>query len=366
LSKRHDRRGIVCAGLYASGSTWTFNVAASLLHPKRDGHVVRLYVDELDEVTRHKIERADDFILKTHCPGHTLKMLCLTEPVFLITTIRDPRDAVVSLISRFKRDFATALEEVAQSANRVMCLHERCKTLTLKYEDGFVGEAGVNAIATWLGISPLAAEVRSITRRLSAGAVASRIDELVARGVLTGQNPAIEWEDETQWHPNHIGDGRVGKYRDALTERQIDEIAYRTDPFCLTFGYPGCRIGSLVPPQISDRGPHGCVDHFTGPDLLGGWAMTGGGKRAVVVLRRNDVTIARAMANRFRPDLPGDGCFGFQLRIPVPPDGGNRFNDTMIAIEGDNAELNRLDMALSMQSAQNDAVAQEGPPCGAA
>ena len=44
-----------------------------------------------------------------------------------------------------------------------------------------------------------------------------------AAGFYQHQGEAV-WDRETHWHANHVGDGKVGKWRDALTPAQAEDI----------------------------------------------------------------------------------------------------------------------------------------------
>jgi hypothetical protein len=47
----------------------------------------------------------------------------------------------------------------------------------------------------------------------------------------------IERLIEGQWHRDHIGDGRIKKYRDLLTKEQSDRVVEQTKGFIEYFGY---------------------------------------------------------------------------------------------------------------------------------
>lgn len=230
-------RGVICAGIYASGSTWAFNITAILIRLKGYRHIARVYVDTLDDRSLESARSADALVVKTHSPDAAFRALLHTWALPVVLTVRDPRDAVVSMMERFGRDFRLALDEVCRSTASILQLYRQSTAVVLRYEDRPTGEAGVAAIATFLDIRVSDAQRRTMARLLSTSSVNRRINALLERGVFTGSNPAAEWEPHTQWHPRHIGDGRVDKYRAALSRFEIGEVASRTRAFCEAFGY---------------------------------------------------------------------------------------------------------------------------------
>jgi hypothetical protein len=233
-------RGVLCAGRYGSGSTWAFNAATKVLCTRPSYRVVSLYADRLEAEVRAAIDGSDSFVLKTHLPDGCVRALGgVGTGVATIVTTRDPRDAVASMMMRFRRDFAAALDHVRLSADHIVQLAKLHRPLVLPYEAGFIGSRGLTAIAGLLGVSLPEDTAHRIACELSAPAVARHVSELLARGVFTGINPTGEWETGTHWHPFHVGDGRIGKFRDLLSADEIRCVLAQTEPFCLAFGYGG-------------------------------------------------------------------------------------------------------------------------------
>jgi hypothetical protein len=231
-------QGVICAGLFGSASTWTFNVATEILRRRKGCRLVSLYADSLDDAARKAVDLADCFVLKTHVPDRSVSDLGgVGKAVATVLATRDPRDAVASLMTRFRHDFATALGQVRASADRMARLVGLHAPLVLKYETGFTGKRGVAAIAGHLGVALPPSAMQRIARKLSAAAVARHVSDLLERGVVSGTNPAMEWEADTHWHPFHIGDGRIGKFRDVLSANEIRDVLAQTEAFCLAFGY---------------------------------------------------------------------------------------------------------------------------------
>lgn len=313
----------MCAGLYGSGSTWAFNAVMQVLRQRPRAMVTSCYADTVGNLAAdmNASEQFTASVIKTHLPDLSLVELASRETTSVILSVRDPRDAVVSMMSRFKRSFLESLHQVEQSANRLLYVREHSDALVLKYEDVLLDEESVRLIASFLNTHVPRNLQQRIAHDLSAPVVARHVLTLVERGILKGIEPGQEWEAGTHWHPFHVGDGRVGKYSDMLTNPEIDTVLYRTAPFCRAFGYGHCRSGNQITEIEHAQTPaEGWADSFIAPDLILGWARSGVGGRARVFARHNENVLAQAVANQYRPDLDGlqDGCLGYHLRLGAP------------------------------------------------
>jgi hypothetical protein len=342
-------RGVGCVGLYSSASTWAFNVTASLLRLADGGGVVPFYGDDIDEIALRKIERSNSFVLKSHLPGPSVRALCEIGRLPVLLTVRDPRDAVVSLMQRFGQDFGAALDRVERSANLVLHLSERIEPLVLRYEDGFAGLDGITSIATHLGFALSASDRQKINDGLSPDAVAQRLQDLQTCGIFEGGNAAEQWEASTQWHPSHIGDGRIGKYRDLLTTTESEKVAYATRPFFMAFGYGTNRSEHPeLPPasgSIAEPSMEGWIDHFVPPDLVSGWArLLGSSRRLELQAHHEGQVVGRTLADLRRADLTGfgDSDVGFQLRLSMPVTLGELIGSVAICATGNGSEFGRI------------------------
>lgn len=224
---------VVCSGLFRSGSTWLFNVVRKLLVDGfqslfSDGAGCSILSDGQSRTIIVKCHKPEWSLLevvgRTHCP--------------VLLTIRDPRDAVVSLMSFRKLDFGEALEVIGSSADRLLDIKESA-TLTLKYEDRFFDSPdSIAVIGKALGVSLSHEQCAAYCQDFTREAVDEQIRRLHGAGILRDDAGAAEaFDPETHWHAGHIGDGRVGKFRDQLTAKQIGSVVQRTLGFCERFGY---------------------------------------------------------------------------------------------------------------------------------
>ena len=233
-------RVVVTQGLYGSASTWVFNVARELyLAAFGADSVLALYSDSLTKVLGHPDLRGRRVVWKMHRgePDFT-GFVELAYPAVLLS-VRDPRDAVLSLIERFKVAPQTALAAIDACCSRLLPLAERGFPV-LRYEDGYFAKPEtVAAIAAHLRLpADAAAQGRIFTAyesdavRAAAASVASLPPER-----LEGDAAVDLYDSVTQIHRNHIGDQRVGKWRSRIAAEDQPRLTDHFAPFLRRFGY---------------------------------------------------------------------------------------------------------------------------------
>ncbi len=236
MKKIPAARVILCAGVKSSGSTWLFNVAIRIL--KETGvKPAAFYADNL-VMFPEGAGRASHLVIKTHEPSKALLLVAELGrgPVFL--TIRDPRDAIASLMLRFGHSFEGALKDVAGEAARMVELSRLIAMPTLRYEDAFFDkQATVGRIAARIGVRLSATAAKRIHTALSRECVARDIAALTAKGRFGADAHPDNFDPATHWHPGHVGDARVGKFESVLTRAQQGEVAAATRDYCRLFGY---------------------------------------------------------------------------------------------------------------------------------
>jgi hypothetical protein len=243
-----DPRIAICLGLYSSGSTWVFNVIRQIWQAEAKAGAFRsLYLDSEMDLPLDIFD-ASYIALKTHkppdLPTDSLMRLVAICRGPVIVSIRDPRDAVASLMQRFGMPFDRALDSVAASAQSIMKVAGTRTIFLLRYEDGFVGSAGAfDAIAAQIGATPSSRLKRSILHRLTPDAVSRQVELLSEAGVISEERP---WDPQTHWHRGHVGDGRVGKYGDILSDTRQRFVLWRTASFCQRFGYVASAEGDAA------------------------------------------------------------------------------------------------------------------------
>lgn len=236
----HNPRLIMTIGLYSSASTWLFNVVRELMIARHGAaRVHAFYSDEVATVLADRQVLGRYAVWKMHFGEPAWDVFAqLTDPTVLLS-VRDPRDAILSLVNRFNTPLEPAAKAVARCCNRAMqCAHAGCPVL--RYEDRFFADAGVvGAIAEHIGADVDAGARERIFARYTTDAVralAAEVEALPAERVKG--DPAIDLYDEvTQIHRGHIGDASVGKWRRQLTAEQQQAISARFAPFLQQFGY---------------------------------------------------------------------------------------------------------------------------------
>lgn len=239
-----DAEIVVCLGLPRSGSTWLYNVARELLGRRYpEGPIACGFSDDFTAPQSKGPRPVRCFLIKAHNPNARFRALLNSTGVRLLMSIRDPRDAVVSLMQSFRLPFRDAAGAVYSSA-RALAQTAQCRPgLLLRYEDGFPNHvATVQRIGEALGCTDEAPVLRKIHEELSAARVSERVRELGRRGAFRPAPAFATWDPQTQWHPDHLGDGRVGKFTECLTTAQIRRLEQHFAFFMAQFSY-GCPEG---------------------------------------------------------------------------------------------------------------------------
>jgi hypothetical protein len=222
-----------CVGMYASGSTWAYNVMrgiAACLHPGRPvrGRFVNTLAD---------LEGLDDeaavHVVKTHdLPGDVAAELA-RRVRRVVVTIRDPRDAVTSLMLYQRFGFAPALDWVGRSARFAEAMIADPRSLLLRFEDEYTtAPATLDKIAQWFGGALPVGE----RDRLFAHHDRAAVEALIAT-FGQGHNDSAG-DAETQWHRHHAGrSGEVGRWRRMLRPEQAAAVENELREWLQRFGY---------------------------------------------------------------------------------------------------------------------------------
>ena len=231
-------RIVFCAGLYGSGSTWIFNVTRQLFQTVLGAATSQLYLDEVGEIEEAALRSDDYLVLKSHRPSPAVRALTRMGNTPILLSVRDPRDAIVSQMTRFELLFEEALEGVKESAAALLPLREHPNMLLLRYETGFTREPNtLTMIGRQIGVTVHQTDRDALFAAHTPEAVTATIDKLEKRGVFGDASPANAWDPDTHWHPFHVGDGRVGKWSGYLSPRELAEVAKVTAAYCDAFDY---------------------------------------------------------------------------------------------------------------------------------
>jgi hypothetical protein len=213
---------VVTLGVPGSASTWIFNVCRELL--SADGTVAAGFLHRDVDFAAPLAAGAAHTLFKAHVLSRPMieKLAALDARIFV--TLRDPRDCVVSLLERFRYGFDRALREVMRSAACIVMLGVRADRV-YRYENRYWEQSGI--------IDDLCAALdldmpREARDKVTASYHRAALEKVVAavpsldEGRLAVHDDIV-YDKLTHWHPNHFGDGIVGKWptRLAPTSREI-------------------------------------------------------------------------------------------------------------------------------------------------
>ncbi len=238
MPKQAPPRVILCLGLKSSGSTWLYNVAIRILKEARlpRGAVAAFFADN-SAMLPVGAEKAQILVIKSHEPSRSILFLTRFARGKVLVSVREPRDSVASLMQRFGHSFESSLRDVRVGAGHVVALSRERGAMILRYEDGFADdERTVDHVARFLGVRLSKAARTRIFRSLTREAVQKKIEKL-----HKGETDPNAFDFTTQWHPGHVGDGRVGKFKKVLTAAQQRKIELATKDYSKAFGYRRAR-----------------------------------------------------------------------------------------------------------------------------
>jgi hypothetical protein len=201
-------------------------------------NVLALYAEDASALPDDSLLAGRRLVLKSHHGSPGLDAWLDSTQPRMILSVRDPRDAALSMSQRFDAPLGHTVHWLAQDCWRLMRLASQGHTL-LRYEDRFFEDEGLpGRLAEILGLSLAPAVAGVIFARYRTEAIRSFSQTLAdlppERVMTTGQTMM---DRVTQIHRTHIGDARSGKWRD-LPPPQQAEITRLFASFLDQFGYP--------------------------------------------------------------------------------------------------------------------------------
>jgi hypothetical protein len=218
-----------------SASTWQYQVVCHLLEQFRDG-IRGGFLERPEDFARlaeQTAGRAPWVILKTHNGFPPYAEALRDGRAFAVYSYRDIRDVAFSLTHKLHLPFNALFEKhlLAQCIKDHEFWTSLPNVLSQRYETIVEAPADcVLEIAEFLGLrlSRVEAEKLAAAYSLEANrARARRLEQqLQAQGVaLDDPRNAVQHDEHSQLHWNHIRTGRVGGWRDEATPRQIALLA---------------------------------------------------------------------------------------------------------------------------------------------
>jgi hypothetical protein len=221
---------IWCVGIYASASTWAFNLVREMALATRPagGVTPHFCAGAYDE---RRFNAPGLHIVKTHEVTDAATLAAIgARARKLLLTVRDPRDAVASMMDYQLYGFEPALAHVEAAVALCASLARDPRALVLNYETGFAAQPETAAeIAAHLGFALGAAEIGRIFEALRREKVESYIATLPhLPGVLRERVSGDLLDPRTHWHSHHAGrSGESGRWRRRLTPEQVGRITER-------------------------------------------------------------------------------------------------------------------------------------------
>lgn len=171
---------------------------------------ISFYANSVEEFIEN-FEFVDGFIVvKCHIMDRRFFDLAGILGAKIIVSTRDPRDCAVSLFERFDLDLKNIVNDLANSYSSILSINSNFKTLIMRYgiENAFDSNS-VEKIAEFIECYYNKLTIDTISTEFSYKNIAERI-----KGITSIGDPLLYYEPDTHWHPNHVGDGQTGKWRD--------------------------------------------------------------------------------------------------------------------------------------------------------
>ena len=205
---------VLCLGMQGSASTFTFNVVRDLL-AAGGGSVAGFEATGLAAVEAALRGCPDSVVVRAHTLSAPLLALVAAAGGRFVVTTRDPRDCVASLRCRLGGDAACWAMDVARSLAAVGTVLQRPGIRPFAFEEGFAADPDIGprlAAALGLSLDPQHA------RRVAAGWSPGKVGEVLA-ALARQRKPdgaGFRSDPATGFNEAHLGDGRVGKWAEAL------------------------------------------------------------------------------------------------------------------------------------------------------
>ena len=237
----HDAPPLLVAtiGMHASASTWVFNLVRELIiSALGDDRVLAFYTDAVEQVPHDAARAGRHMVIKSHQGSEALDAWLTAKQARTFLSVRDPRDACISMSQRFNAPLNHSVRWIANDCTRLLRLAPQGHTL-LRYEDRFFDDpTAAQRLAHALGLSLAPAAIDAIFNRYRTEAVrsfAQRLADLPPERLTTVAS--VPMDRVTQILAPHIGDARSGKWRDLPAPAQA-ELTRLFGPFLDRFGYP--------------------------------------------------------------------------------------------------------------------------------
>lgn len=220
---------VVCTiGMHGSASTWVFNAVREMMSAQLgETSVLTFFADKMEHVPEQAHGTDKTLIIKSHEGSAEFEDWLDAQGALRLLTVRDPRDATMSLMQRFNMALQPSANAIARDGNRVLRQALRGAPLW-RYEDGFFKYPKMLDVLAARLNCPLPEALRAeIFARYGTEAVRGFAQNLASLPPerLTQVGPFV-MDKVTQILSPHIGDGASGKFRALAPELQPQLTAF--------------------------------------------------------------------------------------------------------------------------------------------
>lgn len=219
-------RVIWCLGMYASASTWMLNAVREIQVASGGMDLATQFVRESVSPVILDGTHAVSVIKSHEIIDETTQLAIAGRCDTILMSIRDPLDAVASVMEYQKMPFARALELVRQSSALCLDYMKDRRTTCFIYETKFFDDpATLFSLARLMGVTlprSRAGNLQSVAPLCS-----GKTDRGAAQqaGVLQDLVSGDYLDPVTQWHSHHAGrSGQIGRWRQRLSAEEALEI----------------------------------------------------------------------------------------------------------------------------------------------
>ena len=223
-------RVIWCLGLYASASTWLFNVIRQIATAAQPAPISTHFIS--DKMDFRALDQQQGIVLvKSHEISDEAALIGLAgraDKIFITT--RDPRDAVASLMQYHRHEFPRALELVEQASRLCNEFSRDQRASLFRYEEKFFeSSATIQTLSNLLGYDIPETTAQQIFDRLNREAVEKHIANMPRqKNILRDQLSGDFLDPQTHWHTHHAGrSGEAGRWRQVLSDSQAEQVKLR-------------------------------------------------------------------------------------------------------------------------------------------
>lgn len=238
---------IVCSGLKRSASTWSYHVCRQLLARTIDPKKALLsagYVEDTDASLRAFSERRaqrrrpEVAVLKSHEIGPLTMAAIARGKVRNVYTLRDPRDALASLVRfwppRKEEPFEAYIRNFQRWLIQGEAMMRSAATLVVRYEDMVADPCSqIEAIARHLKLPARAPLIEAVDAETSS----ERMQERVAHIEEQATFAEAAFDPDSQLHRRHLDSGEVGRWRHEFSAQQRRQAIIAFLPWLVGMGY---------------------------------------------------------------------------------------------------------------------------------